>query len=316
MALKPRIVQVQRIRAIGLTVTNTDQSMDFYTQALGFEPVSDITVEGQGYSDLENVPLAKIRIVTLQLGDELIELMEYLNLEGKPIPRDSQSNDLWFQHMAIVVSDMDRAYAKVRSFPIDHISMEPQTIPPDNEASAGVRAFKFKDPDRHNLELIWFPPDKGQDKWHQKNDRLFQGIDHSAIAVANTEQSLQFYRDFLGMQVKSGSLNSGETQAHLDGLPEAKVRVTPVGPAQPSLGIELLDYIAPANGRTMPSDWKSSDIAHMQLELVVNDIEQAVALLRQNGVQFVSSRIVQFTDNRQGCLVKDPNGHAMLLIAE
>ena len=316
MALKPRIVQVQRIRAIGLTVTNTDQSMDFYTQALGFEPVSDITVEGQGYSDLENVPEAKIRIVTLQLGDELIELMEYLNLEGKPIPRDSQSNDLWFQHMAIVVSDMDRAYAKVRSFPIDHISMEPQTIPPDNEASAGVRAFKFKDPDRHNLELIWFPPDKGQDKWHQKNDRLFQGIDHSAIAVANTEQSLLFYRDFLGMQVKSGSLNSGETQAHLDGLPEAKVRVTPVGPAQPSLGIELLDYIAPANGRTMPSDWKSSDIAHMQLELVVNDIEQAVALLRQNGVQFVSSRIVQFTDNRQGCLVKDPNGHAMLLIAE
>ena len=316
MALKPRIVQVQRIRAIGLTVTNTDQSMDFYTQALGFEPVSDITVEGQGYSDLENVPEAKIRIVTLQLGDELIELMEYLNLEGKPIPRDSQSNDLWFQHMAIVVSDMDRAYAKVRSFPIDHISMEPQTIPPDNEASAGVRAFKFKDPDQHNLELIWFPPDKGQDKWHQKNDRLFQGIDHSAIAVANTEQSLLFYRDFLGMQVKSGSLNSGETQAHLDGLPEAKVRVTPVGPAQPSLGIELLDYIAPANGRTMPSDWKSSDIAHMQLELVVNDIEQAVALLRQNGVQFVSSRIVQFTDNRQGCLVKDPNGHAMLLIAE
>ena len=320
MALKPTIVQVQRIRAIGLTVKNIDQSMDFYTQALGFETVSDITVEGQDYSDLENVPLAKIRIVTLQLGDELIELMEYLNVEGKPIPSDSQSNDLWFQHMAIVVSDMDRAYAKVRSFPIDDISVEPQTIPPDNEASAGVRAFKFKDPDRHNLELIWFPPDKGQDKWHQNTDRLFLGIDHSAIAVANTEQSLQFYRDLLGMQVKSGSLNSGETQADLDGLPEAKVRVTPLRPAEPSLGIELLDYIAPANGRTTPSDWKSSDIAHMQLELVVNDIEQAVEMLRQNGFQFVSSRIVQFTASsypyRQVCLVKDPNGHAMLLIAE
>lgn len=313
-------IQVQRIRAIGLTVTDTDRSKDFYTQALSFELVSDITVEGQDYSDLEGVTGSKIRIVTLQLGDELIELMEYLNVEGKPIPCDSQSNDLWFQHMAIVVSDMDRAIAHLRSFPIDPISVEPQTIPPSNEASAGVRAFKFKDPDRHDLELIWFPPDKGQDKWHQNSDHLFLGIDHSAIVVANTEQSLQFYSDLLGMQVDGGSLNQGETQARLDGLPEAVVRVTELRPAQAGLGIELLDYIAPANGRPMPSDWKSCDTAHMQVELVVNDIEQAVDMLRQNKVQFVSPSLVQFTDSscpyRQGCLVKDPNGHAMLLIAQ
>ncbi len=312
--------QVQRIRAIGLTVTDVVHSKDFYTQALGFEPVSDLTVEGKDYSDLEGVPEAKIRIVTLQLGDELIELMEYLNVEGKAIPRDSQSNDLWFQHLAIVVNDMDRAYAHLRSFPVDPISVEPQTIPPSNEASAGVRAFKFKDPDRHDLELIWFPADKGQDKWHQSTERLFLGIDHSAIAVANTEQSLHFYRDLLGMQVKESSLNQGETQAHLDGLPEAEVRVTDLRPAQASLGVELLDYIAPANGRPMPNDWKSCDIAHMQVELVVNDIEQAVDTLRQKGVQFVSPRLVQFTDSsrpyRQGCLVKDPNGHAMLLVVE
>jgi len=313
-------VQVQRIRAIGLTVTDAVRSKDFYTQALDFELVSDITVEGQDYSDLEGVAEAKIRIVTLQLGDELIELWEYLNVEGKPIPIDSQSNDLWFQHMAIVVSDMERAIAHLGSFPINPISVEPQTIPPSNKASAGVRAFKFKDPDRHDLELIWFPPDKGQDKWHQNTARKFLGIDHSAIAVANTQQSLQFYRDLLGMQVEDGSLNQGETQARLDGLPEDIVRVTDLRPAQAGLGVELLDYIAPANGRTMPSDWKSCDIAHMQIELVVNDIEQAVDILRQNGVQFVSPRLVQFTDSscpyRQGCLVKDPNGHAMLLIRE
>ena len=312
-------VQVQRIRAIGLTVTDAARSKDFYTQALSFASVSDITVDGKDYSDLEGVAEAKIRIVILQLGDELIELMEYLNVEGKPIPSDSQSNDLWFQHMAIVVSDMDRAIAHLRSFPIEPISVEPQTIPPSNEASAGVRAFKFKDPDRHDLELIWFPPDKGQDKWHQNTERLFLGIDHSAIAVANTQQSLQFYHDLLGMQLCGGSLNQGETQARLDGLPEAEVRVTELRPAQGGLGIELLDYIAPANGRTMPSDWKSYDIAHMQVELVVNDIDQATDMLRHNGVQFVSPRLVQFTSScpyREGCLVKDPDGHAILLIAE
>lgn len=313
-------VQVKKFRAIGLTVTDVERSKDFYIQALSFKPVSDITVEGQDYGVLEGVAGAKIRIVTLQLGDELIELMQYLNVEGKPIPKDSQSNDLWFQHFAIAVSDMDRAYAHLRSFPIDPISVEPQTIPPGNKASAGVRAFKFKDPDRHDLELIWFPPDKGQDKWHQKSDCLFLGIDHSAITVSNTEQSLQFYRDLLGMQVEGGSFNWRETQSRLDGLPGAEVRVTALRPAQGGVGIELLDYLAPPKGRPMPSGWRSCDIAHMQVELVVNDIEQAVDRLRENGVEFVSSRVVEFTDSsfpyRQGCLVKDPDGHAMLVIAQ
>ncbi|OYD87922.1 glyoxalase [Nostoc sp. 'Peltigera membranacea cyanobiont' 213] len=320
-------VQVQKIRAIGLTVTSCNRSVDFYTQALGFELVSDITVEGQDYSDLQGITEAKIRIVTLQLGDELIELMEYLNIKGKPIPKDSQSNDIWFQHFAIVVSDMDRAYAQVCSFPIEPISVAPQTILSDNETSGGVRAFKFKDPDGHDLELIWFPADKGQDKWHQDTNRLFLGIDHSAMsttgyayAVSNTEQNIYFYRDLLGMQVDSRNLNWRATQTSLDNLPGAKVRITSLRPAQGGLGIELLDYLVPGKGRPIPSDWKSSDIAHMQIELVVNDIEQVVEILRQNEVQFISPRVVQFTDSgspyRKGCLVKDPDGHAILIIAE
>ncbi|MFN6480726.1 VOC family protein [Nostoc sp. DedQUE07] len=320
-------VQVQRIRAIGLTVTNCvgvarrrHRSLDFYTQALAFELVSDITVEGQDYSDLEGVTGAKIRIVTLRLGDEFIELMEYLNIQGKSIPSDSQSNDLWFQHMAIVVSDMDRAYAHLRSFPIEPISVAPQTIPPENKASGGVRAFKFKDPDGHDLELIWFPPDKGKDKWHKNNHSLFLGIDHSAIAISNTEQSLHFYCDLLGMQIDSRSLNWGATQSRLDNLPGAEVKITALRPVQGGVGIELLDYIVPEKGRPMPSNWKSCDIAHIQIELVVNNLEQLVDKLRRNAVEFVSSRIVQFADStspyRQGCLVKDPDGHAILLIAE
>ncbi|QIR35561.1 VOC family protein [Tolypothrix sp. PCC 7910] len=313
-------VQVQRIRAIGLTVKSCDRSLDFYTQALAFELVSDITVEEQYYSELEGVTGAKIRIVTLRLGDELIELMEYLNIQGKPIPSNSQSNDLWFQHLAIVVSDMDRAYTHLRSFSIEPISVAPQTIPPGNQASGGVRAFKFKDPDGHDLELIWFPPDKGQDKWHQNTNRLFLGIDHSAIAISNTEQSLNFYRNLLGMQINSRSLNWRATQSRLDNLPGAEVKITALRPVQDGMGIELLDYIVPEQGRPMPSDWKSCDIAHIQIELVVNNLEQLVDKLRRNGVQFVSSRIVQFADSsfpyKQGCLVKDPDGHTILLITQ
>ncbi|BBD60708.1 glyoxalase/bleomycin resistance protein/dioxygenase [Nostoc sp. HK-01] len=311
-------VQIQRIRAIGLTVNDAHHSLGFYTQALGFEFVNDITFENKNYSELEGVPGAKTRIVTLQLGDELMELMEYINIHSQPIPIDSQSNDIWFQHLAIVVSDMDRAYAHLSSFPIQPISPAPQTIPSDNEASGGVRAFKFKDPDGHDLELIWFPPDKGQDKWHQNTNRLFLGIDHSAIAISNTEQSLHFYRDLFGMQVDSRGLNWRATQARMDNLPGAEVKITALRPVQGGEGIELLDYLVPGKGRPMPSDWKSCDIGTVQIQLIVNNLEQLVDKLRQNRVEFISPSIVKFSNHlfpyQQACLVKDPDGHTILLI--
>ena len=312
-----REFQVYCIRAIALTVADLERSKEFYTSAFGFEVTSEINVEGQEYSELEAVEQARIRIATLQLGTEQVQLMQYLNCSSQPIPRDSQSTDLWFQHFAIVVSDLDRAYAHLCSLSFESISNEPQTMPMNIPEAAEVRAFKFKDPDGHSLEIIWFPPNKRQSKWNTAKEQLFLGIDHSAITVANTERSLHFYRDLLGMAVESSSLHEGEIQALLDGLPEATVQVTSLRPVGGDIGIELLDYYAPANGRPTPSSWKSCDIAHLQIELVVNNIEEGLEVLKQNGVQIVSSRMVSFTTNsayRQGCLVKDPDGHAMLLI--
>jgi catechol 2,3-dioxygenase-like lactoylglutathione lyase family enzyme len=307
-------IQVQRIRAISLSVSDVERVQHFYIQALGFQWVSDITVSQS--EDRLGVFDNPIRIVTLKLGDEHIKLMQSLIVQGEPIPDDSRSHDLWFQHLAIAVSDMDRAYAHLQPFLTESISPTPQTIPPSNQAAAEIRAFKFKDPDQHPLELIWFPPEKGQEKWHQKSERLFLGIDHSAIAIADTDQSLQFYHNLLGMQIDGGSLNEGETQAHLDGLPKAKVRVTALRPAQGGLGIELLDYLMPEDARPIPLQWSSGNIAYYQVEFIVKNLEQIMAQLQRQGVPF-STQWAQLRSGqpfRQGCLIKDPNGHALLLL--
>lgn len=302
-------MRVQRIRAISSTVDSVERSLNFYTEAFDCKLVSDLTTNGSYYSKLEGIQQTQIRIVTLQLGNEQIELREYLDMAGKPIPTDSQSND-WFQHMAIVVSDIDRAYEQIKILAIEPISNGLQTLP------NGIRAFKFKDPDGRDLELIWFPPDQSKDKWQQNTEQLFLGIDHSAIAVANTEQSLKFYRDLLGLEVEQSNINSGKIQAHLDGLSEAKVRVTSLV-SQGGMGIELLDYIVPGTGRPFPNDWQSYDLATMQIQLVVEDIDAAVSTLRENGTETISSQIVQFPDSypyRQAYSVKDPNGHNITLI--
>ncbi len=286
-------VQTEKIQAIGFTVLDLDRSMLFYTQALGFEVMSDPTIR-QTSSPISSES-NRVRTATLRLGDEQIRLSQYLDRPGKPIPEDSQSNDLWFQHLAIVVRDMDRAYNHLQDFPIEPISPAPQTIPPGNEAAAYIRAFKFRDPDRHPLELIWFPPDKGQQKWHQAGEQLFLGIDHTAIAISSTETCLQFYHELLGLQVDGGSYNWRETQARMDGLADAKVRITSLRPQQGGLGIELLDYIKPANGRPIPANLQPWDIAHVQVELLVQ----------------VSDRQCQST-----YALKDPVGHSLLLMPQ
>ena len=101
--------QAEALVRIGMTVEDADRSADFYTSVLEFKRVSDVEVAGESYEKLLGVFGLRARIVTLRLGDETIELTEYLTPRGRVVPRDSRSNDRWFQHIAIVTSDIDRA---------------------------------------------------------------------------------------------------------------------------------------------------------------------------------------------------------------
>ena len=309
------MVKIQRIKAIALTVAEIDRSVDFYTQALGFKVVNDTVFERSIYSHLPS----RVRLATLELGDEFIELVQYLDLEAKPIPEDSQSNDLWFQHLAIVVKDIDRAYEHLQNFAIKPISKKPQTMPDDNKLAAGVRAFKFRELNHHSLELIWFPQDQGKDKWQQNsNDKdLFLGIDHSAIAVRDTAESLNFYRDLLGLEKEGTNLNQGRIQADLDGLPIAEVQVTPLQPVQSSIGVELLDYQQPETNRERPKEWQINDLPHLHYVMEVNDFSQSIDRLQEQKVEFISPQAIEFPNSyrySQGCFIKDPSGHALLLV--
>ena len=185
--------QVSKVDAIGITVSDMNRSLRFYSEVLGFKKISDNEFAGTEYEKLEGLFGLRIRVARLQLGDETLELTDYITAGGRSIPEDARSNDLSFQHIAIVVSDMDKAYAQLRKNNVTFISTAPQTLPLSNTAAAGIKAFYFQDPDRHDLELIYFPQGKGQPKWQNNHDKIFLGIDHTAIGISNTENSLQFY---------------------------------------------------------------------------------------------------------------------------
>ncbi len=307
----------REIRGFALTVSNLDSAVAFYQEALGFKKVGERIVADRNYDYLTGVFGTRVRSATLQLGDERIELEQYLAPSGQPIPVDSRSNDLWFQHFAVVVSDMERAYEHLRAFPVQSISSAPQTIPESNKAAAGIKAYKFKDPDGHPLELLWFPADKGKAKWQSAEGRLFLGIDHSAIGISSTERSTAFYRDLIGLTVAGGTTNTGMTQEQLDNAFGAVVRITGLRPDRSeSPGLEFLQYVNPSGGRPSPIALRPNDLVLTRTVIQVDDLDGLVAKLQGGGVIFISPQVVSVNGEpwSKALMVKDPDGHAVLLV--
>ncbi len=232
-----RVVRVSRV------VADLDQAEAFYQDALGFRTVR------RGPSDpatlaVLGLPGAAAEEALMRLGGGEVALV-HLATQGRPYPAGSRSDDLWFQHLAVVVADMDAAHVRVLAQggaqPISQGG--PQTLPP---ADGSVRAWKFRDPDGHPLELLWFPPGGGREVWRGRPPgAVFLGIDHSALAAGSGARSLRFYRR-LGFKVAARSRNAGPAQSRLDGLPGARLRVFSLRPASAhSPGLELLTYQPP-----------------------------------------------------------------------
>lgn len=307
--------QVSKVGPVGITVSNLYRSITFY-QMLGFRKISEVELEGSTYEKLEGIYGLHAKVARMQLGDEYIELTDYLTSGGRSIPEDARSNDLIFQHIAIVVSDMDKAYRLLRKNMVEYVSTEPQTLPASNKAAAGIKAFYFHDPDMHNIELIYFPKGKGQPKWQRTNGKLFLGIDHTAIGIRNTDSSLVFYQDVLGIPRKGESWNMGMEQAHLNFVEGASLHITGLR-ASAGPGIEFLQYLQPGPGKSYPTDTRTDDIWYWQTTLEVDQVDSLYNLLNAKGYAFVSKGIISIPSKHRtdvkAFIVRDPDGHAMLV---
>lgn len=310
------------ISSVGFSTANAEAAAHFYEDALGFHRSETLLVEAGPYADLVGLPGSKLKLVRLQLGQETLELCEVLALgpglrPGRPIPADSRSCDLWFQHICIVVSDLAAASAKARqmiaSGSLVGVSTAPQTLPKWNLAAAGIQAFKFRDPEGHNLELLQFPADKGDSRWHKgpASDSPFLGIDHSAISVADTARSCHFYDALLGLKPGGDGVNSGPSQDGLDGLQDTRVRITshrcPTG-----AGVECLNYLPPNLGRPKPHDQGAQDLGHWQIRLVVSDLEPIATATGSEVLELGEQANV--VGARRALQLADPDGHALQLL--
>jgi len=312
---------VRAVESVGYTVSDLDRAVRFFTEVLEFTRVpGDQEIAGQAWERLAGVFGMRARVAHLRLGDEDLELTEYLAPRGRPIPPDMRGNDRAFQHVAIVVSDMARAYRKLRENRAAHASSGPQRLPDWNPNAGGIEAFYFRDPDGHFLELIAFPAGKGDPGWKRaaaESGRLFLGVDHTAIVVAHTETSLKLYCDALGLRVAGESENWGTEQEHLNNVFGARLRITGLRAAS-GPGIELLEYLSPRDGRPAPADLRANDLSYWQTTLATADASDAARRLRPPVAAYVSPGDVELPADefgfRRGLSVRDPDGHALRLV--
>jgi catechol 2,3-dioxygenase-like lactoylglutathione lyase family enzyme len=300
---------VANVGCPNISVSSLEKSASFFENVLDFksvtkeEDVSHIVRSAPGMPKNSNA-----RSQQLTLGDECVELTEYKNPKGADFIKDSHGNDLWFEHIAIVVSDMDKGYARLKDARVRFVSNVPQTLPEWNKNAAGISAFYFRDPDGHYLELIHFPKGKGLGKWQNHSESLFLGIDHTAITVSSTERSLAFYRDKLHLRVVGGSENYGIEQDHLSGVFNAHVLITSLR-GDSGIGIEFLEYVSPSGGRETASNPRISDIPVWQIATDVEtpDISEDKTFSWQT-IRPDTNKIVKIA------WLKDPDGHVVRLV--
>jgi catechol 2,3-dioxygenase-like lactoylglutathione lyase family enzyme len=304
-----------RIGHISLTTADADRLGTFYRQAFGFEAMEIEHYSGVSFAQLTGVEGAQACALRLRLGEETIELVAFTR-PGAPYPANIGCDDPRFQHIAIVVADMEAAYSRLCACEgwTAITRPAPQRLP---ASSGGVTAFKFRDPEGHPLELLAFPPDNEPPRWREAphRDGPCLGIDHSAIVVSGTAPSVAFYRQVLGFSVAGGSLNRGREQEQLDAVPGAVVEVTALDPgAGNPPHLELLSYRSTVPPRGGPAALASNDIAATRLTLEVDDLPALENGLAAAGLRFISPGIVALRDNRPALLIRDLDGHALLLL--
>jgi hypothetical protein len=112
--------------------------------------------------------------------------------------------------------------------------------------------------------------------------------------------------------VAGTSENYGTEQEHLNNVFGARLRITALRAAS-GPGVELLEYLAPTDGRPYPADERANDLVHWQTIMGTSDAVGAEQALRRAPVRFVSPGMVALGDTARSAVVRDPDGHAVFV---
>ena len=240
--------------------------------------------------------------------------MQFLAPRGRPAPADSQ------QQRSLVPARRDHRVGhgraptrRLREHHVEHASSGPQLLPDWNPNAGGIEAFYFRDPDGNHLEVLHFPPGKGDPKWQRKDAGC------SSASTTPRSSSPTRTRACVSIATRSAcasratSENYGTEQEHLNNVFGAHLRITALRAAH-GPGIELLEYLAP---RTRPADARryarrtTTGTGRSTATAAIDAGDQAIR--RGHYADIVSPGPVVLGDST-GLLITRPDGHAVMIV--
>ena len=94
------------------------------------------------------------------------------------------------------------------------------------------------------------------------------GLDHISVTTGDIERSLAFYRDLLGLSVRSVGELSGDEVERITGMPGARLLSADLDLGRGQV-LELLEYVGEADGEALAMDRPGSG----HIGLTVDDVD-------------------------------------------
>jgi catechol 2,3-dioxygenase-like lactoylglutathione lyase family enzyme len=141
---------------VGITVSDMDRSIEFYTLLLGEEPIFRETWDGVEYvGDVVGYPGVNLEGAFFRLpGGVMLELLQYRNPE--PQTQDMETYNIGNAHLCLVTDDMAAEFERLGG----HATFQspgPVRVP-WGPYKGGALAY-LRDPDGISIEMLELPPE-------------------------------------------------------------------------------------------------------------------------------------------------------------
>lgn len=148
---------------------------------------------------------------------------------------------------------------------------------------------------------------------------MWLGVLHAGFTVSDLDRSVRWYQEVLGLELLARQTNDNAYTRQIVGLPDAVLevaflRLPGVDPAPSTHVLELMQYVSPAGGRV---SGLTQDVGAGHLALMVDDLDEAYARLREADVRFVNPPVeIDAGANRgaRACYLRDPDGITIELV--
>jgi predicted enzyme related to lactoylglutathione lyase len=225
-----------------------------------------------------------------------LELIDYKDIDRKPAHPRFQ--DPGAGNLAIHVKDIDVVASRVKKSAAHVLTMAGNPV----DIQGREKGFFVQDPDGFIVELTQLTP-LPANAGNTAGNVFGANVE---ITIADTDQTVKFYRDLLGFQLRVGdSFNANQLMAETAGTPGAQFRQSSGNIPGTMTRLTFIEF---KGIDRKPLNTRVQDPGTAILQLRVRDVDDAVKTLKAGGATVISTGGVPVTlGNRRLAIVRDPN---------